>query len=43
MTEITLSVEAIQQIQDIFDPLYQAVCILIMLGIAVLGVKIWKR
>jgi|LSQX01.2.fsa_nt_gb hypothetical protein len=39
----SLSMEVLEQITVTFEPLYVAICILIMLNIAILGVLIWKR
>lgn len=38
-----LSMEVLEQITVTFEPLYVAICILVMLNIAILGVLIWKR
>lgn len=38
-----ISIEVIEQIAVTFEPLYVAICILVMLNIAILGVLIWKR
>lgn len=39
----SLSMEVLEQIAVTFEPLYVAICILVMLNIAILGVLIWKR